>query len=1751
MGPFRKSRSFNAVQGSSGTTWDHTDANDGVKLEETSEDLQETITALRQSIASHASANAETLENFSTLKRVHDALYSEHLSLQEQMDDAVELLKYLKEEKSSNETKIKELSTEIEVMKESASGNVGVGVVSSTIENLTKEKMQLEDAVKVLEESKNETTSIVERYELERNEIMEKLSDVGLGTSQVGGLAQKINVLYDQALSQKDQIRKLEDQSNEHGKNDAKLKDLLSSMAEQNSKANESIANLQLEKASLMKEHEAMKSELANTHQQEKEIRYLNEKLSETRERDDKQVAAEEHNELLLENESLKCKVQDLLDRVESLSESVAQKDELQALLERDMQERLAKKLAEQLQESKATLELQIRKELEEEYQGLTSSRVPSTKHKSRSFHDGNISTLQPSVPGSTAPIQLEIEKNLQMQLQKVKEERERWTQEQEEFQAKVLLSQQQLSQVRDGYKKKLDRERARVQELESAVLDRESAIEKLSNEYQRAMDDLDELQMTQSDIKEILIQQHEEEIANLHIEIEGLQNGEVDQNENYNKLKMEMDSLVEKYNNNNDELQNTLSQLEQLNIENKEYSLKLEAFDSAYGMDYEELQAEYDSLCTQHNELNQGYESQKQELATTLQELETLNDENEEFLNKNIAVEIAIEAEKKAGEELRKKLQTVETDLNAIISNSVEEREQLQHSTLKLEERCLETEEKLAAALEEIEQRQNIMKQLEANHETLAEERDALQAELNVEREGRLAFVTCEREDLLSKIQVLTNELEELRSTVVSSEVLWQDRLDSKMNEMSASHEEALHDCGEKINALKSEIKECEDRNQVLMEEKAKLSAKDTSQTTDIKELEQEKNQLVEDLREATGEKEALSSAHSKEVEALISEKVEVSAKYDIEMALLSKERDELVEKISDVERATEEFKVETLCKIDDITKERDHLLERANAAAEISNEKETLHKEKESMREMLKESDKAKQELKAKLGVLDQSKNDLVTEYERQLVELSSTVGDLMQEKIKLSTDLEQMKQSKADLEEKIDMLNMELERQKAANSELTNIAKKESSTNLQKDFVKLKVDLDNAQDRYRVLEGGLEDLQLEKEDIEAENEELASKLADLTTQAKTMLVRNEEMENQLDELAMEYDCRVSDLERQLFDSKEMSGDKRSHDENEEFRILGEKHDKALETIAILKKSIDEARQMQIKKDSDVKRLEEESLELRQVVGHLQSENDATREIKYIVLDLKTKNMELTETLRKSRQQKRAAAEIIERLKSDNDKLNSDIRELQESCTKQLVTHDEKDSIVQNQLVSLEANLSGDENKNRYDVDAELTKYKYIVDKMMSERTIFAQRLAEMMNLAPMTLTHSDCHGQIKSKRDESVSLDNALLKKNGGTAASFTQDTIVPLGESPGYPDEAMQNLSSENVDLAERLGGALAEKEFAMTTLSKLGSKLEELVERNKLLESIADLKSSYAIREGSIYSGTSGGHSQKSQAPIDTGEHVTNSQKQSSTEVNELADVSASILSVDKPATKLAFIGEQGAEQDFSTAFGNSTIVSYEMSVKKLEPEQYVECSLPADVSVEKRRVDGNEDVDKNNRLLVSENVTSIDARSTTSADLKLIKVPGGEYRGQLNSRGEKHGNGRMKYDNGNEYDGQWKNNKRDGKGSTRYASGNVYIGMWKGGKRHGFGVFHIYKSGDIYRGNWSGGIKNGPGVYEYADGELDVSFYTNDVRVGDGVRWNADRSRASRLFDGKLSGTEGDFPVDDAMRLTKKLGFVV
>lgn len=64
--------------------------------EQSIDDLNETIHSLQSTLVNHATSNAETMNNLNILQTAHDKLYAEHMSLQEQMDDAVELLKYLK-----------------------------------------------------------------------------------------------------------------------------------------------------------------------------------------------------------------------------------------------------------------------------------------------------------------------------------------------------------------------------------------------------------------------------------------------------------------------------------------------------------------------------------------------------------------------------------------------------------------------------------------------------------------------------------------------------------------------------------------------------------------------------------------------------------------------------------------------------------------------------------------------------------------------------------------------------------------------------------------------------------------------------------------------------------------------------------------------------------------------------------------------------------------------------------------------------------------------------------------------------------------------------------------------------------------------------------------------------------------------------------------------------------------------------------------------------------------------------------------------------------------------------------------------------------------------------------------------------------------------------------------------------------------------------------------------------------------------
>ena len=73
----------------------------------------------------------------------------------------------------------------------------------------------------------------------------------------------------------------------------------------------------------------------------------------------------------------------------------------------------------------------------------------------------------------------------------------------------------------------------------------------------------------------------------------------------------------------------------------------------------------------------------------------------------------------------------------------------------------------------------------------------------------------------------------------------------------------------------------------------------------------------------------------------------------------------------------------------------------------------------------------------------------------------------------------------------------------------------------------------------------------------------------------------------------------------------------------------------------------------------------------------------------------------------------------------------------------------------------------------------------------------------------------------------------------------------------------------------------------------------------------------------------------------------------------------------------------------------------------------------------------------------------------------------------------------------------------------------------MFNGEWRRGRRDGHGVLHLANS-EVFDGDWSDNKKSGLGVYYWKDGEVDVSWYQDDVRL-ESLRWTDDRRRAFLL----------------------------
>ncbi|XP_074634381.1 radial spoke head 1 homolog [Acropora palmata] len=132
----------------------------------------------------------------------------------------------------------------------------------------------------------------------------------------------------------------------------------------------------------------------------------------------------------------------------------------------------------------------------------------------------------------------------------------------------------------------------------------------------------------------------------------------------------------------------------------------------------------------------------------------------------------------------------------------------------------------------------------------------------------------------------------------------------------------------------------------------------------------------------------------------------------------------------------------------------------------------------------------------------------------------------------------------------------------------------------------------------------------------------------------------------------------------------------------------------------------------------------------------------------------------------------------------------------------------------------------------------------------------------------------------------------------------------------------------------------------------------------------------------------------------------------------------------------------------------------------------------------------------------------------------------------GEYVGERNELGERHGQGKAVLPNGDLYEGSYDNGKRHGKGMYSFRNnGAKYKGFYEQGKKSGEGVFD-YPDGSKYEGRWENDERNGQGTYFYKNGDIYEGEWKGNKRHGSGVYTctSTKLKYDGRWSEGRLSG---------------------
>ena len=140
--------------------------------------------------------------------------------------------------------------------------------------------------------------------------------------------------------------------------------------------------------------------------------------------------------------------------------------------------------------------------------------------------------------------------------------------------------------------------------------------------------------------------------------------------------------------------------------------------------------------------------------------------------------------------------------------------------------------------------------------------------------------------------------------------------------------------------------------------------------------------------------------------------------------------------------------------------------------------------------------------------------------------------------------------------------------------------------------------------------------------------------------------------------------------------------------------------------------------------------------------------------------------------------------------------------------------------------------------------------------------------------------------------------------------------------------------------------------------------------------------------------------------------------------------------------------------------------------------------------------------------------------------------------------------GKRNGKGRFVWASGQSYDGDWRDDVAVGEGAMVFVNGDRFQGQVKDGKPDGRGKMQ-FSNGDTYEGQFDKGISDGEGVYTEKDGSRYTGQWKTGFKSGHGTyvwaygqryegKWVADRAegKGTIVFS---NGDRYDGPVSNGM----------